>query len=102
MAEFIKVAKVNEIPTDTGKLVEVEGCEIALFNLNGEIKAINAVCPHQGGPLHEGGLHGDKVMCPWHGWEFDVNTGKCGVNERFDVDPYKVKVEGDDVLVSVE
>lgn len=99
MAEFVKVAKKNEIPSDTGLCVEVNGKEIALFKVNGKVHAIYHVCPHQGGPLAEGGLNGNLAMCPWHGWEFDVTTGICTFNDSIKQPIFKVKEEGDDVYV---
>lgn len=99
MLEFVKVAKKSEIPSDTGKLVEVNGREIALFNVEGKICAIDQVCPHQGGPLAEGGLNGKVVTCPWHGWEFDVTTGECTFNDTIKQMTFKVKEEGDDVYI---
>ena len=101
MSQFIKVAKVSEVPSDTGKLVEIDGEQISLFNVDGKIYAIHAICPHQGGPLNEGGLNGPNVMCPWHGWEFDVTSGVCTFNESIKQPTYKVKVEGDDVLLEM-
>ncbi len=99
MGEFIKVAKKSEIPEDTGKLVEANGKEIALFNVDGKACAISSVCPHQGGPLDEGGLHGSVVTCPWHGWEFDVTNGVCTFNDSIKQPVFKVKEEGGDVYV---
>ena len=101
MGAFVKVAKKSQIPEDTGFRVEVGGKEIALFKVAGKIYAICAVCPHQGGPLDEGGLHGDQVMCPWHGWEFSVTTGKCSFNDAFKLPVYKVREEGDNIFVEV-
>lgn len=100
MASFVKVAKKSEIPDDTGKLVDVNGVSIALFkNKDKQVCAIYATCPHQGGPMHEGGITENKVMCPWHGWEFDVTTGKCTFNDSIKIPTFKVKEEGDDVYV---
>ena len=101
MAEFIKVAKRSEVPTDTGKLVEVNGKTIALFKCEGKVCAIYSVCPHQGGPLEEGGLTGKIVTCPWHGWDFDVTNGQCSFNEKIKVTTFNVKEEGEDVYVEV-
>ncbi len=99
MAEFVKAAKKSEIPSDTGHCVEVNGKEIALFKVNDKVHAIYHVCPHQGGPLAEGGLNGNVVTCPWHGWEFDVTTGACTFNDSIKQPTFKVKEEGDDVYV---
>ncbi len=101
MGEFVRVAKKSEIPSDTGKLVEVKGKEIALFKVDGKIFAIYAVCPHQGGPLHEGGVTENMVTCPWHGWEFNVKDGLCAFNDSIRVPTFRVKEEGDEVFVEV-
>ena len=101
MAQFVKVAKRSEVPADTGKCVEAGGKEIALFNVEGKICAIQHVCPHQGGPLAEGGIEGKVVTCPWHGWQFDVTTGVCTFNDSVKQETYKVKEEGEDVFVEV-
>ena len=101
MPEFIKCAKKSEIPEDTGKLVEVNDKPIALFKVDGKVHAIYALCPHQGGPLDEGGITDGKVMCPWHGWEFDVKTGECSFNDSIKNTVFKVKEDGDDVYVEV-
>ena len=99
MAEFVKVAKKSEIPEDTGKRVEVNSKEIALFKVDGKVHAIYAHCPHQGGPLDEGGCTNGLVMCPWHGWEFNVKTGACTFNDAIKQPVFKVKEEGDEVWV---
>ena len=99
MSSWIKVAKKSEIPADTGKLVEAGGQEIALFIVEGKVCAIHNVCPHQGGPLSEGGLRGKEVMCPWHGWNFDVTTGACSFNPRIKVATFSVKEDGEDIYV---
>ena len=99
MAQFVKVAKKSEIPDDTGKLVQVNGKDIALFKVNGEVKAIFAICPHQGGPLDEGGITDGLVTCPWHGWEFNVATGECTFNKAIKQPCFKVKEDGEDIYV---
>lgn len=99
MAQFVKVAKKSEIPEDTGKLVQVNGKDIALFKVAGKVHALYQVCPHQGGPLDEGGLDGNVVTCPWHGWQFDITTGECVFNESIKQPTFNVKEEGDDVYI---
>ena len=101
MPEFVKVCKKSEIPDDTGKLVQARGKDIALFKSNGKVCAIYAHCAHQGGPLDEGGLTDGMVTCPWHGWEFNVETGECGFNKAIKQPTFKVKEEGDDILIEV-
>lgn len=103
MSEFFKVAKVNEIPPGGKKLVDVDGMPVALFNVNGQFYAIEDVCTHDGGPLAEGELDGDEIECPRHGARFSVRTGAALCMPAVEpVETYETKVEGDDVLVSVD
>ncbi len=77
MAHFAKVARLADLPPGTGRMVVGPFDKpMALFNVGGEVFAINAVCPHQGGPLANGRLDGHVLACPWHGWTFDVRTGR--------------------------
>ena len=76
--KFIDAAKLEELEPGTCVSVELEGDRgIALFNVDGEILALNNTCPHAGGPLGEGTLEGEVVTCTWHGWQFHVRTGQC-------------------------
>ena len=76
MADFVKVAKTDEIVPGQGKMTEVGGKKIALFNVEGSFHAIDDTCTHRGGPLSEGSLEGNQVTCPLHGARFDVTTGE--------------------------
>ncbi|HKP12703.1 MAG TPA: Rieske (2Fe-2S) protein [Blastocatellia bacterium] len=104
MSEFITVAKAAELAPGQGMVVEVEGRAIALFNCNGEYFALDNVCPHRGGPLGEGYVdcHNLTVQCPWHGWTFGVQSGVSPVNALAKVEKFDVKVEGDEVKVSLD
>ncbi len=100
MAKLVKVATVGEIAPGTGRCVEVEGRQIALFNVGGTIHALDNTCPHRGGPLAEGDLDGTTVTCPWHAWQFDVTTGES-LTDDLVVARYDVEVNGEDVFVSL-
>lgn len=101
MSDFVKVATLDEIPLNGSKLVEVDEFRIALFNLDGEIYAIEDVCTHDGGPLVEGEiLDGCQVQCPRHGARFDIRTGAALSFPAFEATTtYDVRVEGGDVLI---
>lgn len=100
MAEFVKVATLADLPPGTGKCVDVNGKQLALFNVDGTVYAIDNTCLHRGGPLGEGELEGSVVTCPWHGWQYDVRTGVNTMDESEHLATYEVRVEGNDVLVS--
>ena len=101
MADFVTVAKVEDIPPGNSRTVEVNGILLALFNVNGTFYALDNTCPHAGGPLGEGTLTGDIVECPWHGWQFNVRTGERLENPNFKVACCPARVEGDVVQVAV-
>ena len=99
MGSFIKVATRSEVPEGGGKLVEARGRKIALFNAGGKFYAIENECRHRGGPLAEGELDRTHVICPWHGWEYDITTGENLDDPAVKVGCFAVKVEGDDILL---
>ena len=102
MAGCVKVAKSSDITPGQGKMVEVNGKKIALFNVAGSFYAIDDTCTHRGGPLSEGVLEGKKVTCPWHGAIFDVTTGEVlGPPAPQEVARYDARVEGDYVEIEV-
>jgi nitrite reductase/ring-hydroxylating ferredoxin subunit len=101
MADFIKVAEVQEIPAGSAKMVRLGRQSVALFNISGTIHAINNICPHEGGPLCEGTLDGCVVVCPWHGIPFDVRTGRSTSDEGFEVSVFETKIEGTEIFLKV-
>jgi len=101
MADFVRVASASEIPAGQGRMFEVGGHQVAVFNVAGQFHAIDNVCEHQGGPLAEGELDGCVVTCPWHGWTYDVSTGISPDDPDTKVRRYEVKVDGSEVLVAL-
>ena len=102
MGRFVKVARKSELPENDGTYVELEGKGIALFNLGGEIYALDNACTHVGGPLSQGRVEEGEVECPWHGSRFDIRTGEVRMfPAREDVATYEVRVTGNDVEVEV-
>lgn len=100
MPKLVKAAKVGEIPPSMAKFVMGPFDKpMALFNVNGEYYAINWICPHMGGPLGAGTLNGYVVTCPWHGWTFDVRTGKPDHPGGHCVSAYETRVEDGYVYV---
>jgi nitrite reductase (NADH) small subunit len=99
MADFVKVATLSELPPGTAKAVEVGGNSVALYNVGGTVYATANTCPHRGGPLGEGDLNESVITCPWHGFQYDVTTGKCQTNPALSLGCHAVRVEGQDVLV---
>jgi nitrite reductase/ring-hydroxylating ferredoxin subunit len=97
---FTRVASRNEIPEGRGLRVQVGDVEIGLFVLDGQVYALDNLCPHAGVPLHDGDIEGSCVLCPGHGWEFDLRTGEGPFGERVQIFP--IKLEGDEIWVDAE
>jgi len=100
MADFVCVAKADEITRGQSRTVDVDGKTIAIFNVEGTFYAMDDTCVHRGGPLGQGKLEGNIVACPWHHWRFDVKTGISLTNPAARVGCYPTKIEGADILVS--
>jgi nitrite reductase (NADH) small subunit len=75
---------------------------ICLARVKGELAAVDNLCPHRQGPLGQGWIEGNAVVCPWHSWAFDVTTGVSEYPENERVQVFPVKLEGDAVLIEVE
>ena len=101
MGTLTKVATVADVPKGTGKVVEIGGKKLAVFNCDGQFYAMDNTCRHRGGPLGEGSLAGTTVTCPWHGWTYDVSSGACGMNPAMKLQTYGVTVDGQDILVAL-
>jgi nitrite reductase/ring-hydroxylating ferredoxin subunit len=98
---LLRAAKKDEIPVGTIQEFQLEGTTIAIANVEGKLYAINNTCLHRGGPLAQGDLAGKIVTCPWHGWQYDVTTGKTTMNPAVGVDCYHIEIKGDDVWVEI-
>lgn len=101
MAKFTKVCQTGDVKPGSGKSIEIDGKVIALFNVDGKFYAIDDTCRHRGGPLGEGELEGKIVICPWHGWRYDVTTGANELVPEQPTQGYEVKIEADDVFVAL-
>jgi nitrite reductase/ring-hydroxylating ferredoxin subunit len=98
---LVKVKSVAEIPPGSVAELEVGDAVYAVCNVGGEFHCVDGICPHEGGPLGQGALHGATLVCPWHGWEFDACTGapQVGGDERLRTFP--VHIQGDQVFVEL-
>ena len=98
---FVRAARKDEIPAGTIREFQVDGLTVAIANVGDKFYAVNNTCLHRGGPLGEGELHGVAVTCPWHGWSFDVTTGKVSHNQAAGVPSYPVEVRGEEIFVDI-
>jgi nitrite reductase/ring-hydroxylating ferredoxin subunit len=113
------VATIDDIPPGRRMLVKVDGREIGIFNVAGEYFAVGNRCPHEGASLCKGRVvslvessdpgsyqlsrRGELLRCPWHGWEFDLRTGKSWCEpDRTKVRSFDLRVESGGSLVEGE
>jgi nitrite reductase (NADH) small subunit len=103
------VAQTDEIQEGQSKIVNVEGRSIGIYRIGDEYYALYNRCPHEGAQLCKGpvcgttlpskvyeyefGRKGELVRCPWHGWEFEIKTGKSVFDEKVRTRSYKVQVD---------
>lgn len=97
--EFIEVARVSDLPVGRVKSLLVAGETIALYHTAKGFFASESRCPHRGGPLAEGDVIGDEIVCPWHLWGFNLENGLCPGNDDICITMHEVKIEDDRVLV---
>ncbi len=96
---FVCVARVADVKPGHPHTVDLDGREVALFNVGGTFYAIENGCPHQGAPLADGWVEGTTVTCPWHAWCFSLTDGRMTMG--FDgVHAFDVKIAEDQVWVS--
>ena len=101
--EFVAIAPLAELPPGERLFVEVDGKQIVLFNIAGQVFAIGDVCSHDNGPLGDGELEGHEVICPRHGARFDIRTGQALCMPAFEpVQSYQVVVKDGAIYLAMD
>jgi nitrite reductase/ring-hydroxylating ferredoxin subunit len=118
LAEYV-VGTIDELPAGSKRIVKANGLEIGVFNVNGTFYALPNHCFHQGGPLCEGNVgatitstaegdwrprfvhDGEIVVCPWHGMEFNITTGRCLARKRARLRQFRVRISDGRVTLEV-
>ena len=103
MALRVRVCHVDEVPIGGHRGFPVPGVTwpILVADLDGEIVATAGVCPHEDVSLIDGHLEGDEIVCPGHGYHFDLRSGRCAHAPRLVLRRYKVSILGDEVWVDL-
>ena len=115
MSQRAAVMSAADLPPGGRARVEAFGTEVAVFNVDGELFAVANACPHHGGPLCHGRVSGARLpsdpyehkwgrenrvlTCPWHGWEFDLETGRALFDDKVRVRTFEARVEGAEVVL---
>ena len=98
---WIWITEVDNVPPREGRAVTVAGRELAIFNLGDRFVAIDNACPHKGGPLADGLLSGDTVVCPLHAWRIDLNCGEINRRPGTCVERYPTRVDNGVIVVGL-
>jgi nitrite reductase/ring-hydroxylating ferredoxin subunit len=101
MPQKHRACSADEIPPGTGKEFTLRGRIVAIFHADGAFYAIDGICAHAGGPLGKGELQGTVVTCPWHGWQYDVQTGNHCLSPQICQNRYAVTIEDGEIFVEV-
>ena len=98
---FVKVGSLAAFPPGSVMEALVGEGTYAICNAGGEVHAVDGICPHAGGPLGHGALHGTTLVCPWHAWEYDCRSGANELDDSLVLAKFPVKIQGDDILIDV-
>jgi nitrite reductase/ring-hydroxylating ferredoxin subunit len=102
MPTFTKIATQSDLPAaNETKEFPCGDKTICIANVNGSYSAMDNVCLHRGGPLGQGMIDGGKVVCQWHGWQWNPTTGEAAQNPSMKIALYPLKIENGEVLVEV-
>ena len=101
MSEFIEVARINDLPVGRACVCTIGDQRIALYHTSKGFFASDNTCPHRGGPLGEGDIIGQEIVCPWHFFTFEVASGICYGNPELKIVTHEVHIDGDRVLVKL-
>jgi nitrite reductase (NADH) small subunit len=101
MGRYVRAARTADIPEGTGRAVALPGVDVAIFRLEGEFYAIENTCPHRGASLGGGEVSKGRVICPMHGWQFDIKTGRMPMPTGGGVRPFPVRVEDGEIYVEI-
>lgn len=103
MSEWLRVCRLDEIPGQGSRVVELDGIQVALFRTAADqVYALQDRCPHKGGPLSQGIVFDKRVACPLHGWSIQLDTGHACAPDEGCVRRYRIKLENAEVFIAPE
>lgn len=102
MAYLVHVGALSDLNEEEGVRVMVGRCAVAVFRRGNRVHAVGDSCPHMGASLSEGYLDGNQVICPWHGWVFDLDNGTSMFDANAHIPIYRVVVEDGQVYFEMQ
>jgi nitrite reductase (NADH) small subunit len=102
MSNWIEVGQINDIPKLGARVVQTAQGDIAVFrNSQDEVFALRDKCPHKGGPLSQGIVHGKTVTCPLHNWKISLENGEALLPDQGCSGVYPIKLEGEKIFLKM-
>lgn len=98
---LVNACPLSELPPGAGKEIERADSTYAVCNVEGKLYCTDGTCPHAGGPLGQGTLNGNYIVCPWHGYEFDCRTGLNEDDEYMRIQTFPVAVQNGEILIDL-
>ena len=100
---WVDIGAISDVPLRGARIIKSPlGCIAVFRTAEAEVFAADNTCPHKGGPLSEGIVHGQSVTCPLHNWVFDLNTGQAQGADEGQIRTYPVRVEGARILIDAD
>jgi len=97
-----KLCRLEELSSSAGRVITVMGKALAVFVVDGKVVAIDAECPHEGGPLHEGTIERGRIVCPWHSYGFELHTGRCDADPSLSIRRYPTFIQKGEVWIDLK
>lgn len=102
MSDYVKLTTESELPPlNEAREFNIADKTICVANVDGTMTAMDNLCLHRGGPLGQGVVDRGKLICPWHGWEWNPMTGEAAHNPATKIPVYPLKIENGDVLIKL-
>ncbi|HEY4359846.1 MAG TPA: Rieske 2Fe-2S domain-containing protein [Bryobacteraceae bacterium] len=98
---IVNLGAVGEVPMGAVREILAGDFTFAVCNVDGVLHVVDGICPHAGGPLGHGALHGTTLVCPFHAWEFDCRTGVCDLDSEVAVTVFPVTIQDGEIVVEV-
>ncbi len=98
---FHRIGTIQQLPPGSVMEAAVGEQTFAVCNVGGELHALEGVCPHRGGPLGQGAIHDNLLVCPWHAWQYDCFTGANSFDPDLKLAKFPVTLEGDEIFLDV-